>query len=647
MGFIGLLVLSGVTLGQTFPAQASTVPAGTSRPMPLIYNHGLISSSTRVSPSEGILKNHSETATAPQIPLTSSVSSLGGFGNAFNVLANSVKVSNATQSTGPVGSVSPPDPISALGNATTLVATNQTIVISSRSNPASTLTETMSQLFNSGVQPTFTDPSVAFDPTTDRYFLSVLEYCSINIASCNDASFASVAIAVITDSVSPTVNTYQIDRSTLLLHDQPKIGVTGDKVAVGWSDFYFAGGQVTEYVAQSAVAVMPKSELVAGASAPSVTLFTLQTGGNVDPPIPVSTVDWSQVASQPWAAAAGLPTHIGNTLYVWANDTGSALYWEITGSGPTFNLVSSFPTSVPYYQTADGSHPSGTPITISAPTSLQNAGGVPLNGDDNRFQVAEGTYGSGLEPVFSGNTVCSESGIIYACGFVAKVIAGAVLVMPINVSGYSSGYPSVTSIDGIYNSFVGTVTVSSATMPPSLYSYRITPSPSGYSEVLSPITISTAPYAYPTSGTSLRWGDYFGPVGFDISNSTSAQNLNPVFFATGEYCDTSAPSNSWVVPLVELSPAGRSTGQSPSSAGYWEVASDGGIFSFGDAVFYGSMGGHPLNQPIVGIAPTPDGKGYWEVASDGGIFSFGDAVFYGSMGGHPLNQPIVGIAPTG
>ena len=31
--------------------------------------------------------------------------------------------------------------------------------------------------------------------------------------------------------------------------------------------------------------------------------------------------------------------------------------------------------------------------------------------------------------------------------------------------------------------------------------------------------------------------------------------------------------------------------------------------------------------------PTPSGNGYWLVASDGGIFSFGDAHFYGSMGG--------------
>jgi hypothetical protein len=61
----------------------------------------------------------------------------------------------------------------------------------------------------------------------------------------------------------------------------------------------------------------------------------------------------------------------------------------------------------------------------------------------------------------------------------------------------------------------------------------------------------------------------------------------------------------------------------PTGAGYWLAASDGGIFSFGDAQYYGSMGGKPLNAPVVGIAATPDGKGYWEVASDGGIFSGG------------------------
>ena len=78
--------------------------------------------------------------------------------------------------------------------------------------------------------------------------------------------------------------------------------------------------------------------------------------------------------------------------------------------------------------------------------------------------------------------------------------------------------------------------------------------------------------------------------------------------------------------------------------GYWDAASDGGIFAFGDAGFYGSMGGKALNAPVTGITATPDGKGYWEAASDGGIFAFGDAGFYGSMGGKALNAGVAGIA---
>ena len=82
----------------------------------------------------------------------------------------------------------------------------------------------------------------------------------------------------------------------------------------------------------------------------------------------------------------------------------------------------------------------------------------------------------------------------------------------------------------------------------------------------------------------------------------------------------------------------------PDGRGYWLVASDGGIFSFGDAQFYGSTGSIHLNRPIVGMASTPDGAGYWLVASDGGIFSFGDAQFYGSTGSIHLNRPVVAMA---
>ena len=67
----------------------------------------------------------------------------------------------------------------------------------------------------------------------------------------------------------------------------------------------------------------------------------------------------------------------------------------------------------------------------------------------------------------------------------------------------------------------------------------------------------------------------------------------------------------------------------PSGAGYWLVASDGGIFALGDAGFHGSAGNLALDQPVVAMATTPSGAGYWLVAADGGIFSF-TAPFLGS-----------------
>ena len=83
----------------------------------------------------------------------------------------------------------------------------------------------------------------------------------------------------------------------------------------------------------------------------------------------------------------------------------------------------------------------------------------------------------------------------------------------------------------------------------------------------------------------------------------------------------------------------------PDGGGYWLVASDGGVFAFGDAAFHGSTGNIRLTKPVVGMAATPDGHGYWLVASDGGIFAFGgtDGGFFGSTGNIRLTRPMVGI----
>jgi len=82
----------------------------------------------------------------------------------------------------------------------------------------------------------------------------------------------------------------------------------------------------------------------------------------------------------------------------------------------------------------------------------------------------------------------------------------------------------------------------------------------------------------------------------------------------------------------------------PDGKGYWLAGVDGGVFAYGDASFYGSMGDQRLSAPVAGIARTTDGHGYWLVSYDGGVFSFGDASFNGSMGGKQLNELMIGIA---
>jgi hypothetical protein len=137
-----------------------------------------------------------------------------------------------------------------------------------------------------------------------------------------------------------------------------------------------------------------------------------------------------------------------------------------------------------------------------------------------------------------------------------------------------------------------------------------------------------------------------GTIAYQIANTTPNQGYyiyDPFGDVTGFGNDSyllylGTPSTlNLTAPIVDMVPTSDGNG-------YWALSSDGGVYAYGDATFYGSMGGKPLNERVVGMAPTTDGRGYWLVAADGGIFAFGDATFFGSRGGQPLNRPIVGMA---
>ena len=187
----------------------------------------------------------------------------------------------------------------------------------------------------------------------------------------------------------------------------------------------------------------------------------------------------------------------------------------------------------------------------------------------------------------------------------------------------------------------GTAAGTSAVVPASHYTF------------ISPRVSSVVPDKGPTSG-----GSQVTVTGSDFGGTTAVffgGTVSPSFTVLSSTSLIASvppgPSGGGVVNVVVRSPDGTSPRGSADQytyglPGYWLVASDGGVFAFGQAGFHGSTGNIALNRPVVGMATTPDDRGYWLVASDGGIFAFGDARFHGSTGNIALNRPVVGMAAT-
>ena len=166
--------------------------------------------------------------------------------------------------------------------------------------------------------------------------------------------------------------------------------------------------------------------------------------------------------------------------------------------------------------------------------------------------------------------------------------------------------------------------------------------------------------------TSVSFGGVSAPFTADVPDGTVSASAPPHSAGTvgitvttpgGTSQLSSADQFTYVAPAPPPTPTPPAPSVPTSTHGYWLVGSDGGIFTFGSAQFYGSTGSLALQRPVVGIVPTKDDGGYWLDASDGGVFSFGDTQFYGSIPGlglrpagsglpNSLNAPIVGMVPS-
>ncbi len=264
-----------------------------------------------------------------------------------------------------------------------------------------------------------------------------------------------------------------------------------------------------------------------------------------------------------------------------------------------------------------GSNPPAVTPTYTGFKNLDNASSLTTQ------PVCSTTAGSS-SPVGGYTSWCSGAvdsnySITYTDG--TTTVTRAVITVAVSGSQANSGAPTFTGTD---------------TSPP------------GVSIDTSALTCGQVGPSTPISG-NLPSGSYTlvaGSCGGANLSGTSAANFIVTYTSTsGDFIVTGGP----VAAAPPPPPA--------PTYGYWLVGSDGGIFTFGSAQFYGSTGSLQLQRPVVGISPTSNKAGYWLVASDGGVFAFGDAGYFGSIPGtglspagsglpHSLNAPIVGMVPS-
>lgn len=123
---------------------------------------------------------------------------------------------------------------------------------------------------------------------------------------------------------------------------------------------------------------------------------------------------------------------------------------------------------------------------------------------------------------------------------------------------------------------------------------------------------------------TMRFADRRGPAPASTDPGRSTSSSGVVTTVPGSTFYGDLRGSALAAPIVGLV-------STPSSAGYWLVAADGGVFAFGDAAFHGSAAAFDLDGAIVSMTAAPDGSGYWLAGADGGVFAFGAAPFLGRV----------------
>ncbi len=328
--------------------------------------------------------------------------------------------------------------------------------------------------------------------------------------------------------------------------------------------------------------------------------------GPLDGYVDIADQDTAEVVSTSWgicepllgSAAANAEEYVfmqmatqGQTIFAASGDSGSEDCFS--GPGTPTGLAVDDPGSDPYVTSVGGTtlHISATGTRSSE--SVWNNGylsgaGAGGGGISTLWTMPSWQNGPGVIEAFSTGTACGAPKGQY-CREVPDVSANANPYDGYDVyylhnwtaeGGTSGAAPVWAAVTALADQACG------ATKPAAAAGFV---NPALYSHAADMFDVTSGNNDY----TGTNGGLYPAGVGYDMASGLGTPTA--ALFTPGVLCDASTG------PVKPAQPT-------PTGHGYWLVGSDGGVFSFGDASYYGSVPGDNIHvNNIIAAIPTPTG----------------------------------------
>jgi hypothetical protein len=443
--------------------------------------------------------------------------------------------------------LAPPDTQVAVGPAHVTEAVNSVLRIWSRTQ-AAVASYDLNRFFSVPAGFMFTDPRLLFDTASSRWFLSGLSV---------DATSDSNVYLAVSASADPTAawTVYHLASATGVVTDQPKIGVSDDKLAISWNDF--AGSQ---FVGQETW-ILQKSDLLAGANVSETRFATDSSRFDIVPVLSLSSTGTEYLA-------------YNNTCSLAAG-TGSG---SCTTRSPALGIVAITGTPATGNVTWTETDPALSQ-TNSPPNAVQPSGAAIDTGDDRLLSAVwrNGTLAT------SATDACLVSGLVQSCLRLVEAATSTSTVLTdgdLGNAGADLYYPAIT-LDGAGVPYVA-ATLSSTSLYPSVAAFG-QPTPSG-PYIATDVWSGAGTYQCSFCGTGgNRWGDYSG---------AAVDPLHPDdVWVAGEY-GTATGGDDWGTAVGELTFGGPtvasvSPGSGPTTGGT-RVTVTGSNFTPASSVAFGS-----------------------------------------------------------